>query len=438
MARKKMSKKREAANAIKYELKLARELHKARNTEAAEWVKNTRTSSKVIDANSIDLLFANRFEELSVVMQDVLGPLKSLFTDNSKQQRKQRLNEILKHLLDVSQRLVDKRYVKGLWFLTLIPWVESLESWQPHSKSIESQFKSLVNHLVVKYKMADFMYSVFHLTLQKESDNFIQLFAEVAQGQSLYKSIKKHLPVVMTKKMTHVFFTSDRGFSVFYAMRYAQLAVLGADSKLIRAITATDLGRGFMADEEFWLSVMQWFCNQQPLEVTGVGPLIDYIRHCKHNEVSFSIKGRSVKAMLRGMYEWHKELEMHRKLYGVSYKACGIKSGSYQTRQNVRGGNYVVVTWSIEEILNSKQLVAEGRNLSHCVASYSNQIEIECTSIWSLKRDGVGTITIEVRNGIKTIVQARGKYNRLVTEKEKGVIKKWAAANSLDTTVVYW
>ena len=322
--------------------------------------------------------------------------------------------------------------------LTNVSWIRFIEDWNPKNKSTETLFKSLVKHLIEEYKMPEFMYSIFYMHRTGETEQYVKIFADVAQGKSLFKAIKEHMSLVITKKMAHMFYQSHKSFSFFYALRYAQLRSLGANSKLIHAITTTAIGREEMNDEEFIFSVMQWFCNQQANDMAVIGPLIDFIFHCKQADESFSMKGRSLKAMLKGMEEWHHELAMHRKLFGISYKTCGFKNGYYKTKQKTPTGIHIDINWSIVEILNSKDLVAEGRKLSHCVASYSYQIEIEKTSIWSLKRDDIGVITIEVRNNNRTIVQARGKCNRLVIEKEKAIIKKWAADNGLNTSVVYW
>ena len=44
-------------------------------------------------------------------------------------------------------------------------------------------------------------------------------------------------------------------------------------------------------------------------------------------------------------------------------------------------------------------------------------------------------LTIEVRLLSRTIVQVRGKLNRLHTDKEKSVIERWAAASKLKLQV---
>ena len=40
-------------------------------------------------------------------------------------------------------------------------------------------------------------------------------------------------------------------------------------------------------------------------------------------------------------------------------------------------------------------------------------------------------LTVEIRNNTRTICQARGKLNRLPTDKERGVLARWAAAARL-------
>ena len=42
-------------------------------------------------------------------------------------------------------------------------------------------------------------------------------------------------------------------------------------------------------------------------------------------------------------------------------------------------------------------------------------------------------ITVEVRNSARLICQARGKVNRLPTEKERGILRRWAAKTGLKT-----
>jgi len=61
------------------------------------------------------------------------------------------------------------------------------------------------------------------------------------------------------------------------------------------------------------------------------------------------------------------------------------------------------------------------------------------SSIWTMEMETENKttkmLTIEVRLLSRTIVQVRGKLNRLHTDKEKSVIERWAAASKLKLQV---
>lgn len=74
--------------------------------------------------------------------------------------------------------------------------------------------------------------------------------------------------------------------------------------------------------------------------------------------------------------------------------------------------------------------------MKHCVASYANSCNSGSCSIWTMElenEDGLNRlVTIEVTNGIRLIRQIRGKRNRLPTEKEKEIIRRWASQEGLE------
>ena len=53
----------------------------------------------------------------------------------------------------------------------------------------------------------------------------------------------------------------------------------------------------------------------------------------------------------------------------------------------------------------------------------------EC-SIWTMEIESfeghTKAITVEVQNNARLICQARGKINRLPSEKERGILRRWA------------
>jgi hypothetical protein len=75
------------------------------------------------------------------------------------------------------------------------------------------------------------------------------------------------------------------------------------------------------------------------------------------------------------------------------------------------------VRWTVQELLSSWELAAEGRTMHHCVVSYSDQCADGNTAIWSIcaqpegqkEREGVMTVALDIKS--QAVTQARGRYN---------------------------
>ena len=92
----------------------------------------------------------------------------------------------------------------------------------------------------------------------------------------------------------------------------------------------------------------------------------------------------------------------------------------------------------IHEVVTAKALAEEGKRMGHCVFSYAWRIEQGDTSIWSVQmEDGQGEtgnwhmVTVEVRNDLKRVVQAKGRFNRSMTPVELRIVRRWAGSNNL-------
>ena len=203
-------------------------------------------------------------------------------------------------------------------------------------------------------------------------------------------------------------------------------------------------------DEEFWDTVIAWFCKQHMFDMNNVRPLVDYINHRRTREIAmkdagnlpddhkmFSMKGRTAEALVRDMLEWHDALNQERKIKASKFEASGVAQDARYSIEYRDHGKTKYRHWDFNEIHTSKDLAAEGKAMSHCVSSYGYSISKGRVSIWSLKLEGDRAITIEVVNSTKRIVQARGKYNRKTTKAEDSIIEHWANKNGLKVDVRY-
>ena len=91
--------------------------------------------------------------------------------------------------------------------------------------------------------------------------------------------------------------------------------------------------------------------------------------------------------------------------------------------------------WCIRELLSSRELKAEGRAMKHCVATYAHSCAGGRTAIFTMEmEEGSGReklLTIEVLLKSRQIRQVRGKLNRYATQKELGILKRWALRERL-------
>jgi hypothetical protein len=186
------------------------------------------------------------------------------------------------------------------------------------------------------------------------------------------------------------------------------------------------------------------FCIANPmLDLAHVGPIIDYIEQQRFvsqdvfvapgvverrgpPQPNFTIKGRTPASLLRQVEAWHRTLAKSEQPK-AEWPRSGIESFEFVEGAE-RGGNLKI--WTITELLSTKALVAEGRKMKHCVATYSHSCASGACSIWTLEVETfegrAKILTVEVQNAPKLICQARGKCNLLLAEKHRGILRRWA------------
>lgn len=342
-------------------------------------------------------------------------------------------------------KLLEKDYINHVRALERdqlengIPWQRDPQDWKPKGKGKYSLFVSLAEHLFAKYHTPKFLWSAFWE--ENANTRFLSKIVErIAGGESFAKMCKSgEFPLPFTKKQCHMFLQTTANYRFMSALRRIQIKSHGGSSQLHQAWMQRPFAQylGTQAEEVFWDSVIAWFSKNPMLDLNQLGPLIDYINHRRADDGDFSMKGRSALAMLRGMEEWHGELQRIKEFKAHNYESTGFKPGRYQIKKRLRIG-HITENWTIDEILTSSELAAEGRVQKHCVYSYSRSIASGQISIWSMKMNGERMITIEVWNKPKTINQTRGKHNRATTADEFRIIQRWAQENGFEFRVRGW
>lgn len=351
---------------------------------------------------------------------------------------------LLTAVVDKAPRLAERVMMTALREVAKLPFLREPETWEPRGKGRDTLFRSLCAHLFAAFPMPPFLWSAF---FEQDAEAFALFIAHVALGGSVFQGVKTGLlPVPLTRQMCHAFMSTPADMGFFRGLRQVEVKTAGGDLRFLNVWMASQAGQRLhsAAEEAFWLTVIEWFGKNPMADRNQVGPLVDYILYRRRQDPTFSMKGRGVLAMIRGMEEWHGQLAKEKAVHGTVFKPTGFRSYEATKKARTRSGNSIEETWRIEELLTSKGLTEEGRVLSHCVSSYAWSIEKGSTSIWSLNLDSPETkgkqkmMTIELRNDIKRVVQFRGKCNRQSTAREFQILTDWANLNGLEVSLGRW
>lgn len=353
------------------------------------------------------------------------------------------LNALL-YLESESALFKDISYIEGIIALTdqSHRWIRPLQKWKPKSHNSQRQFSALARHLLAHYDVPIFMDKAWFGNNSKKQDWFIH----IGNGKNIRTA--QGLPVPLTKKMAHHFLTAPESYTIEAAFRWSQIHALGGDKRLSEALADTRLVRDFR-DNDFWLNVIQFFIQNPMLDPVHINPIIDYIWNQKYEnrivfvergiaeeqgpeQPNFSMNKRTPESLLNQVEKWHRKLGKETKSGHLQWTKSNIHDFEFieGSRQNKN-----MKIWRIRELLNSQELVAEGRVMSHCVATYAQSCYQNRSSIWTMDlEDEVGVtklLTIEIYPKLKQIRQIRGKRNRLPTDRELNMVNRWITKEGL-------
>jgi hypothetical protein len=355
----------------------------------------------------------------------------------------------LTKLLCPGDRPSDNRLQLALGLLALArhhaDWLRPVETWSPPNQSHWPVFTSLVHHLFALYPVPAFMTSVWFERPANELLPQHAWYKHLGLGQNIRTA---GLPLRLTKTMAHMFTQAPHHWSAIIALRWAQVRGLGGAETLARAVIGTRLGK-VLENEDFWESVLHFFINNPSLELTHIGPIVDFLQHQKFEwkdgvsplgefgkqpppRPDYTMKGRTVASILRQVGEWHAQLGVYTAQHVVTWPRSPI-----QGFQQVDGSEELenIHVWTITELLNSRALFLEGQAMRHCVAIYTAQCAHRKTSIWSMQvensRGRRRVLTIEVDLTNRIVRQIRRKCNAMPNAAEREIVAKWAAQERL-------
>ncbi|MCC9609537.1 PcfJ domain-containing protein [Blastopirellula sp. JC732] len=320
-------------------------------------------------------------------------------------------------------------------------WIRPVESWEPTSHSPRRQFKSLMQHLFVRYgKLPAFLDKVWFGGFADRAELFRPIYLHAAAGLNLASC--ELMPFPYTKKMAHHFLAAPQNPSIEQALRWGEVKGMGGDDKLAHAVMNSRLTVDFR-HHKFWNIVLQWLIRYREIDRGQVSSIIDYIQFQRFvprfamtgderqeaiaaREPNFTMRGRTPQTLLRQVKRWHSNVHETFLFGTLEWPPCGI--AGMELLEESRNGE--ITAWTIHELLSSKALVQEGAAMNHCVATYADLCQQGESSIWSLQRetsqDKTRMLTIEVRPYQRRICDYSGKFNREATSDELRILRHWA------------
>lgn len=406
---------------------------KAREKAIQESLQNHNKTKKVLFPKLVETIYEGK-KNLQFEYNTLAFTLNDLFRSLPKKRQARRrtaFKEILDHLFKqrCTKLLRNNEYLQIVynisWFS--LSYVRDVKTWKRSSYNPEKQLKDLIKHCFATYEVPEFMYEAWF----DRNHKYMMWFIDLGAGLSVKKLSK--VPVRLTKKGAHYFLQAPTSYTVEMALRRAQALAFGSDELLADRIACTALSRNNFRHESFWETVIQFFMKQTMLDFNKMAEIIDYLDDTINQNPEYSIKGRTITSLTRQSDEWH----VQQAIYEVNTRELYTWEPSLSSSFIVRKKKaHVVKKFRLFELCSSKELIAEGKKMNHCVASYARSCCVKVTSIFSLRStsltNGNETLaTIEVNLQSKTVVQAKARFNKPISAEAKKIMHDWALHHEL-------
>ncbi len=362
-------------------------------------------------------------------------------------------------------------YEAALYFANRIPKLIEYEDWMRgfaaliyqydewlgdwrrctlRSHNVPRAMSQLARQLLCRYPVP----SILDEALNQGPDSpYLDWFRLIGNGTSVLKL--PNSPVNFTKKQAHCFLQAPVGWTLIQGIRYGQLKAMGASDTLIAAINETFLGREIDVNPFSDTLLLFLAQNANFLSQPLVEQMIDFVRAQRDLYPEYSLKGRTVNSVLKASMAWHAQLGQGAYYYDGGY--YGYRRRNQKLQNFTWSGEFV--PWSMEQRLKDNRirvyqvlelcsffdLIAEGREMHHCVASYSGRCVQGNSRILSVREliltehydengvphrelvVGKRLATLEYAPGVKAVVQAQMAFNKAPDADVKAIIHQWAA-----------
>lgn len=249
-------------------------------------------------------------------------------------------------------------------------------------------------------------------------------------GGSLHK---EHCKEFFTKKETHAFMTAPGRLTFVEALWYAVASSYTDDHGLRQRIMRSKVARPEVTP--FWKDAARFFIEHNT-PIHEINDYADFLANRVGLDRNYTLRGRTIQSLARARADWHRTLSRIKHHGGGSWEGVAVPDyipntliESYlpplakqiELVHQMRSEQRI----TIRQLRTGDELAEEGSEMHHCVYSYKYQCEAGSASIWSMRRGDKRLLTIEMNNQ-GDLVQIRGFGNRLATNDEMAIIRRWA------------
>jgi hypothetical protein len=316
-------------------------------------------------------------------------------------------------------------------------FIRPVKTWISHSYNEVKRFHSFLRHLFCRYSVPEFFYRAFHeisgreVYLQTELEHWNtgdraraqEWFVIVGRGESFHKASKEFF----TAKEAHLFLkgTKDNwSDNAWWAKLTAHNWPSGLISVFLRRVPKFDFYAN-SSGNKFWNSIIIFFSRYlNELDADTLVELLDYLCNVPRG---FSMNGRTLGSIIRLSNIWHTQLpKVAASADYIRQSWAGLPIADWECEANGK-------TWTVTQHKTGRGLAFEAKIQHHCVMGYADRCIAGQSGIFTLHSIDEHAerkhITIEVARG--SVVQKKGKYNRIPTSEENNIISAWMGANGL-------
>jgi len=305
--------------------------------------------------------------------------------------------------------------------------VRDAYAWRPQMKTRDAARLRLAaaRYLFARYAVAEHLEQIWMDSSGLEP-NEVKLrkrwYIVAASGGSLYRAGAGQW---LSRKEVHALLNPSARLDFEAAIWQAIARSYSNDPGIVLRIARSRIVQTPRTELGFWREVVRFFCAH-PATTEEMDDFRDYLGHCRRRNRAFSLKGRTLASLGRQMREWHRDLEAIERIDAARRRAEAAQArarGHASARDPVGEGKWsgaAIADWSwspttkkgrtseqylVIQLRTAADLVAETRDMHHCVASYTAKCIAGHASIWSLRRRAVGSterlLTIELDPSIR-------------------------------------